>query len=200
MHRIASGALHQGDVERAIRIATDALELDRRHGRRRDEAMALNVLSRAAFEQGNLEEGLRLAHESAAVAEAADFTWWHGVTLVQAAEYLIAAGDPTAAIEPLGAGLESLAAVDDRINLPIALAASAALAAQHEDATQAGLLWGAAEAAAETEPRPTTNQALSDYEPYLEPVRGGAFDDARQRGRTLTVKEATEQTLTKLRH
>jgi tetratricopeptide (TPR) repeat protein len=199
MHRIASGALHQGDVERAIRIATHALELDRRHGRRRDEAMALNVLSRAAFEQDNLEEGLRLAHESAAVAEAADFTWWHGVTLVQAAEYLIAAGDPTAAIEPLSAGLESLAAVDDRINLPIALAASAALAAQHEDATQAGLLWGAAEAAAETEPRPTTNQALSDYEPHLEPVRGGAFDEARQRGRTLTIKEATDHTLTNLK-
>jgi predicted ATPase len=198
MHRIASGALHQGHIARAIRIATDALELDRRHGRRRDEAMALNVLSRAAFEQGNLEEGLRLAHESAGIAKATDFTWWHGVTLVQAAEYLIAAGDDVAATEPLMAGLESLAAVDDRVNLPIALAASAALAAQHKNATQAGLLWGAVEAAAETEPRATTNQAISDYKPYLEPVRGGAFDKARQRGHTLTLTDAINQVLTNL--
>ncbi len=199
MHRVASGSLHDGEVARAIRIATDALELDRRHGRRRDEAMALNVLSRAAFEQGNPEEGLRLAYESAAIAKAVDFSWWHGITLVQAAEYLIAAGDSAAATDPLRAGLASLAAVDDRVNLPIALAASAALAAQHENAAQAGLLWGAVEAAAETEPRPSTDQALSDYEPYLDPVCGAVFDQARQRGRTLTVKDAIDHALTNLK-
>jgi len=182
MHRIAFTALHKGDVERAVRLASDALELDRRHGRRRDEAMALNILSQAAFEQGDPEEGLRLGYESADLAKAVDFTWWHGVTLVQATEYLIAAGDAAAAAEPLLAGLTSLAAVDDRVNLPIALAASAALAAQHE-------------AAAETEPRPTTAQALSDYEPYLDPVRGTAFDEARQRGRTLTVEDAINHAL-----
>jgi predicted ATPase/class 3 adenylate cyclase len=194
MHRIAFTALHKGDVERAVRLASDALELDRRHGRRRDEAMALNILSQAAFEQGDPAEGLRLGYESADLAKAVDFTWWHGVTLVQAAEYLLASGDAAAA-EPLLAGLASLAAVDDRINLPIALAASAALAAQHENATQAGLLWGAVETAAETEPRPTTDQALSDYEPYLDPVRGAAFDEARQRGRTLTVEGAINHAL-----
>ena len=32
MHRIASAALHEGEIERAIRLASDALELDRRHG------------------------------------------------------------------------------------------------------------------------------------------------------------------------
>ncbi len=32
MHRIASAALHEGDVERAIRLATEALEYDRRAG------------------------------------------------------------------------------------------------------------------------------------------------------------------------
>jgi ATP/maltotriose-dependent transcriptional regulator MalT len=195
MHRIAFTALHKGDVERAVRLASDALELDRRHGRRRDEAMALNILSQAAFEQGDPEEGLRLGYESADLAKAVDFTWWHGVTLVQAAEYLIAAGDAAAAAEPLLAGLTNLAAVDDRVNLPIALAASAALAAQHENASQAGLLWGAVEAAAETEPRPTTAQALSDYEPYLDPVRGTAFDEARQRGRTRTVEDAINHAL-----
>jgi hypothetical protein len=98
----------------------------------------------------------------------------------------------------LHAGLESLAAVDDRINLPIALAASAALAAQQENPAQAGLLWGAVEAAAENEPRPTTDQALAEYEPYLKPVRGAAFDEARQRGRSLTIEDAIGHALTNL--
>ena len=195
MQRLASAALHEGEVEHAVRLASDALERDRRHGRRRDEAMALNVLSRAAFEQGNREEGLRLAYESAAIAKAVGFIWWHGITLVQAAEYLIAGGAAAAATDPLLAGLASLAAVDDRINLPITLAASAALAAQHEKAAQAGLLWGAVEAAAENEPRATTDRALSEYEPYLDPVRGAAFDEARQRGRSLTLEDAIDHAL-----
>ena len=198
MSRIASAALHGGEVERAVRLASEALELDRRHGRQRDEAMALNILSRAAFEQDKPDEGLRLAYESAEIAKAVGFTWWHGGTLVQAAEYLIARDDPAAAAAPLHAGLESLAAVDDRINLPIALAASAALAAQQENPAQAGLLWGAVEAAAENEPRPTTDQALAEYEPYLKPVRGAAFDEARQRGRSFTIEDAIGHALTNL--
>jgi predicted ATPase len=196
MHRIASGALQRGDVERAISLARDALDFDRLHGRRRDEAMALNVLSRAAFKQGDQKEGLRLAQESAATAKEVDFIWWHGVTLVQAAEYLIAGGNAAEAVDPLIAGLTSLATVDDRVNLPIALAASAALAAQTHDAAQAGLLWGAVEASAETEPRTTTDQALTDYEPYLHTVQGDVFDTAKKGGRTLTIEEATHHALT----
>jgi predicted ATPase/class 3 adenylate cyclase len=195
MSRIASAALHGGEVGRAVRLAGEALELDRRHGRQRDEAMALNVLSRAAFEQDKPDEGLRLAYQSAEIAKAVGFTWWHGGTLVQAAEYLIARGDPAAATGPLHAGLESLAAVDDRVNLPIALAAAAGLAAQQQKPAQAGLLWGAVEAAAENEPRPTTDQALAEYEPYLNPVRGTAFDNARQRGRSLRIEDAVTQML-----
>jgi predicted ATPase len=198
MGRIASAALHGGEVERAVRLASQALELDRRHGQQRDEAMALNVLSRAAFEQGKSEDGLRLAYESAEIAKAVGFIWWHGGTLVQAAEYLIARGDPAAATSPLLAGLESLAAVDDRVNLPIALAASAALASQQKNPVRAGLLWGAVEAAADNEPRPTTGQALADYGPYLDPVRGAAFDKARQRRRSLTIEDAVTHMLTNI--
>jgi len=195
VHRVAINALHEGDVERAARLAADALERDRRYGRRRDEAMALNVLSRAAFKQGSPEEGLRLAYESAATAKTVDFTWWHGMALVQAAEYLIAGGDAAAAADPLLTGLASLAAVDDRVNLPAVLAASAAVAAQQQDAARAGLLWGAVEAAAESEPRATTQQALAQYKPYLEPVRGAIFDEAQQRGRSLTVEDAIRHAL-----
>lgn len=96
------------------------------------------------------------------------------------------------------AGLASLAAVDDRVNLPIALAASAALAAQQNNPAQAGLLWGAAEAAAENEPRPTTDQALAEYAPYLQPVRGAVFDEARRRGRAFTIEDAVTHMLANL--
>jgi predicted ATPase len=195
MQRIAGAALHEGDVERAIRLATDALEFNRREGNHRDEAMALQTLARAAFAQGNREEGIRLGDEAAAVAESVGFTWWRAVTLLTVAECLLAEGDADAASEPLVAGLGDLAAVGDRVNMPIALAAAAALAARQAKGAQAGLLWGAVEAAAETEPRATTTAALDEYEPHLERVRGAAFDEARERGRLLSLEEAVGHAL-----
>ncbi|MEP6642184.1 MAG: adenylate/guanylate cyclase domain-containing protein [Gaiellales bacterium] len=190
MHRIASAALHEGDVERAIRLATDALEFDRREGHRRGEAMGLHTLARAAFAKGDRDEGIRLDYEAAAVAESVGFTWWRAVTLVTVAECLLAAGDADAASEPLVAGLGDMASVGDRVNMPIALAVAAALAARHAKGAEAGLLWGAVEAAAEDDPRGTTTAALGEYEPHLELVRGAAFDEARERGRLLSLEEA----------
>lgn len=195
MHRIASAALHENDVERAIQLANDALAFDRQHGHRREEAMSLNILARAAFAQGDREQGLRLGYESATLAASIGFTWWRGVTLVTVAECLLAAGDVDTAAKPLVEGLEALAAVGDRINLPIALAATAALAAQQPNAAEAGLLWGAVEAAAENEPRATTTETLAEYGPYLESVHGAEFDEARQRGKSLSLEEAVDQAL-----
>jgi predicted ATPase/class 3 adenylate cyclase len=190
LHRIASAALHEGDVDRAVSLAGEALELDRRHGRRRDEAMALNTLARAAFARGNVEEGVRLGREGAAVAESIGFTWWRGVTLGEVGERLLAAGEIDRAEEHLRDALEVLADVDDRVNLPIMLAALAALAARQGEAERAGRLWGALEAAADQEPRPTTANAQVEYAPYLEPVRGAAFDSAAVSGRALTIEDA----------
>jgi predicted ATPase len=195
MHRVASAALHEGDVDRAVSLASEVLELDRLQGRRRDEAIALNTLARAAFAQGDLEEGIRLGYESAAVAESVGFIWWKAVTLGEVGECLLVAGDIGRAAEALLAGIEILARVDDRVNLPIILAAVAALAARQGNADRAGRLWGAVETAAEQEPRPTTTAALAEYAPYLDAVRGDVFDRASERGRSLSIAEAVAELL-----
>jgi hypothetical protein len=78
--------------------------------------------------------------------------------------------------------------VHDLINLPIALAAGAALAARLGDPVRTGMLWGAVEAEAERTPRETTTE--TKYGPYLEPVRGDAFEGARKQGRTLSLEDA----------
>jgi predicted ATPase len=189
MHRIASAALHEGDVDRAVSLASEALERDRHHGRRRDEAMALNTLARAAFEQGDVEAGVRLGYESAAVAESIGFTWWKGVTLAEVGEQLLSAGDLDRAAAALQTALAVLADVDDRVNLPIMLAALAALAVRQGDTEQAGRLWGAVQTAAEQEPRSTTNAAIAAYAPYVEPV-GDEVHGAIQRGRALSIEDA----------
>ncbi len=197
-HRIAFNALDQGDLERAKRLATEALELDRRSGNRRDEAMALNVLGAIAFAEEDPENGLRLGLESAAVSESLGFTWFKGVTLLGTSEHLIAAHDSEAARAAFVDGLETLLSVQDRINLANALAVGAAIAAAQGFREDAGTLWGALEATAEREPRGSTTGAMVEYEPYLEGVKGEEFEAARKRGRSLSLEEAARYALSNL--
>jgi predicted ATPase/class 3 adenylate cyclase len=190
--RIAHAARHRGDLDRAARLASESLEHVRRRGNRRDEAIALNNLAMIAFAQGDPEKGLRLAHEAAGVAESMKFTWWRGVTLFAAAEWLIAANDPEAAMPEFREGLASLASAGDQVNLPIALAAGAALAAQRGEPVRAGTLWGAVESISEREPKATTSQALDEYRPYVERVEGPDFEHGRAHGRTLSLEDAVD--------
>jgi hypothetical protein len=170
----------------------------RRGGDRRDEVLALNNLAMVALARGDREDGVRLAHEAASVAESIDFTWFRGVTLLATAERLIAAGDPDAAVDEFHPGLESLASVRDQVNLPIAIAAGAAIAAQRGEAVQAGTLWGALEAVADREPKPTTEQAIAEYLPFVEHVRGDRFEQSRVHGRALSLDEAVDYALANL--
>ncbi|HEY6834871.1 MAG TPA: adenylate/guanylate cyclase domain-containing protein [Gaiellaceae bacterium] len=197
-HRIAFDAMHEGDLERARRLASEALELDRRTGNRRDEALALNVLGMVAFDQGDRENGLRLSLEAASVAGDLGFIWFRGVTLLATAERLIALNDPGAALPIFIDGLETLLAVQDRVNLPIALAAGAAIAADSGHAERAGTLWGAAEAVAEREPKPSTRQSLKEYEPRVERAFGAEFERGRTHGRTLSLEEGVQFALSRL--
>jgi predicted ATPase len=196
--RIAIVGRHSGDLERSARLASEALERARAHGNRRDEAMALNNLAMVAFGQGDREDGVRLAHEAASVATDIGFIWWRGITLVATAERLIAAGDAASARPELRDGLAALASVPDLVNVPIALAAGAAIAGVEGDAMRAGTLWGAVEAVGERDPRPSTAAALREYTPYVEPVHGADFDSGRTRGHALSLEEAVQYALSGL--
>jgi predicted ATPase len=193
MLRIANAASQQGDHARGKVLTAEALESGAVHGR--DEAFALTVLARVAFAEGDAVEGRRLAHVSADVAENLGFLWWRGVTLLGAAEQELVLGELEAAQGDYASGVETLASVGDLVNLPIALAAGAALASKLGDPVRAGTLWGALEAEAEREPKRTTIENVREYEPYLEPVRGAEFNEARQRGRRLSLDEAVAYAL-----
>jgi predicted ATPase/class 3 adenylate cyclase len=187
MLRIANDALDQGDIERAKRLADGALEADR--------PLALHILGRIAFDEKDAERAARLAREAADAADAEGKAWFRGVTLFGASERLLALGELETAQQFFTEGLELLRSTRDLVNLPIALAAGAALASQLGDPVRAGTLWGAAEADGERAPRPTTTATLTEYEPYLEPVRGEAFDAARSQGRTLSLEQAVAYAL-----
>jgi hypothetical protein len=114
-----------------------------------------------AFARGDAHKGARLAREAADAAKAVGRRWWEGVMLLGAAESLLALGELVEARQFFVDGLEMLRTAGDLVNLPVALCACAALAAQLGDPIRAGTLWGAAEAEAEREPRQTTIDNLT---------------------------------------
>jgi predicted ATPase len=191
--RVGNAALEQGDIGRAKRLVTETLERGR--GVRGDRAVALGILSHAAFAEDDAVEGARLAHESARAAEAEGMTWWRGVTLVNTAEFLGLRGELDIAGEDFAEGLRALWAVQDLVNVPTSVVTGAVLAALRGDAVRAGTLWGAAEGDAARRPRPTTSRAIEEYEVHLEPVRGDAFEEARRHGRTLSLEDAVAYAL-----
>src|SRR6266568_3961486 len=193
--RIANSALRQGDVERAVALATEALRIARREGNSGDEGFALFVLAMAAFRRGDLEQGKQLVHQSAPLTHRGASTFISGTSLVAAAEFLIPAGQLDQAEIDLLAGLETLASISDRVNIPYAIGAAAAIAALRGDAVRAGTLWGALEAIAELDPKSTTRMAISDNTPFLKDIHGAEFEKGRARGRTLSREQAIEYAL-----
>ena len=112
-----------------------------------------------------------------------------GITSLETADHLIAAGQLDEAERDLLDGLEKIASVSDHVNIPYGLAAGSAIAAQRKDVVRAGTLWGALEATAEREPKATTQDAIREYTPYFEPIRDAEFEGGRSRGRKLSLEE-----------
>ena len=197
--RIGNTALRQGDNKRAVTLATEALQIARRDRNPEDEGFALYVLAMAAFGRGDLELGKQLVHQSAPLTNRGASTWISGTSLLAAAEFLIRAGQLDEAEIDLRGGLERLASVGDRVNIPYAIGAAAAVAALRGDPGRSGTLWGALEAIAELDPKSTTLGAMSDNEPFLKDIQGAEFEKGRARGRTLSREHAIEYALSRWR-
>ena len=85
MLRIANDAADQDDVERAKRLADEAFDAD--------PPLALHILSRVAFAEKDTVRAARLVREAADAAQAGGNAWFRAVTLIGAAERLLALGD-----------------------------------------------------------------------------------------------------------
>ena len=195
--RIGNCALRQGDVERAVTLATESLGVARRQRNLEDEGFALYVLAMAAFARGDVEQGKQLVHESAPLTDRGASTWISGTSLVAEAEFLIPAGQLDQAEIDSQAGLERLTSISDRVNTPYAIGALAAIAALRGNAVRAGTLWGALEGIADLDPKSTARAAMSDNARYLKEIRDGEFEKARAQGRTLSREQAIEYAMSR---
>ena len=193
--RIANCALRLGDIDRAVALASEALESAKRQGIDEDEGFALYVLAMAAFRRGDAERADDLVHQSAPLTNRGASTWISGTSLVAAAEFLIPAGLLDRAEVDMRAGLERLASIGDRVNVQFAMGAAAAIAGLRGQALRAGTLWGALEAIADLDPKSTAGAAMDDNAAFVQDVQGAEFENGRTRGRSMSREEAIEYAL-----
>jgi predicted ATPase len=194
--RVGNCRLRQDDVEGAVAMANESLEIARSGNYAEDEGFALYVLAMAAFRRGDVELGDQLVHESAPLTNRGASTWISGTSYVAAAEFLIPAGLLDKAELDMRAGLERLASIGDRVNVQYAIGAAASIAALRGDAGRAGTLWGALEGIAELDPKSTARMAMEDNTPFMKEVQGPVFEAARAAGRTLSREDAIALALT----
>jgi tetratricopeptide (TPR) repeat protein len=92
-------ALWQGDLDEGELRTTQLLELSRKHGLRRGEAVALEVLGIAAAKRGDNERARTLTEESVVLARAVDDGWLLSVATNNLGDIHMEAGDYARAVE-----------------------------------------------------------------------------------------------------
>jgi hypothetical protein len=178
-------------------LCEESLELARRHGSRKGEAIALGTLGDAEWRTGNRELALELVKTSVAIVASreARFVWWQVAMLYLLCEWSIELGRPR---EAEGFGREALElaqGIADRMHAVYLVALLARIAAEDGRLERAGLLWGVIEA---EEQRATVGQWESERETYAEPVLarvGPEFERGREQGRQLAFDEAVARAL-----
>jgi hypothetical protein len=186
-------ALRVGDVDRARELVEQSLEVGRRTGRPRLEAINLGVLGDVEYRQGNRDQGVAMLVESAEIAHDIGFIWWEGVQLGIASEYAMELGRLDDAERWGRSCLATLNRAGDRQNTVYALALLAWHAAATGEARRGGVLWGAIEAEEARGPIGAWAGERDLYERRVNAAAAGpAFEEGRRAGRGLSFQQAVE--------
>jgi hypothetical protein len=122
-------------------------------------------------------------------------TWWGARMHAELADLALEARQPADATRHAQQVLRLAAPIADRQALLLGLACLACTAALTGNSSQAGLLWGAAEAEETRAPPGAWALERERYETLVNNAAGGAFEDQREAGHRLSLEEAVRHAL-----
>ncbi|MCY7302473.1 MAG: hypothetical protein LH654_05445 [Thermoleophilia bacterium] len=188
--RIAANMVMRGEKDAAWPLLEDALlearELDHQIG----EAQALGFLVQRSYADGDLEQAIALALESARLAREAGWTWWEAGQLGAAATIERERGGLDAAERHAIDALELSVELGDRRSTIFAAAELAIIAAERGASSRSGLLWGALESEASSGRVGQWEQHRSDLEALALRADGPEFAASRSEGSLLSIPKA----------
>jgi predicted ATPase len=180
------------DLDRAESSGRDALAIV--EGRAPTVAsMARVTIGRALFARGDLAGAARLFDEALALAEGAGDMFACTLALTNGGWAAIALGEPRHAM--FERNLRLATQLDDVDGVAYALEGMIAIAVVQGDMQRAGVLTGAAETVRQLTGM-GEQESFVTYQPFVESALASQaapiFESARARGRSMTVREATE--------
>ena len=190
LERLARGALNRGEIDRARELGEEASRLMDETGFVRGRAIAADLFAGIARADGDHEAAAELLARSAELAAGSEFTWWHGVALLELADLELERGGTAKGEQLARDALVPLAEVGDRQNTLYALGLLARVAAQDGREARAGRLWGAIEAEEARGPVGVWEGERQEYADAVLAASGDPFDSARAGGRVLTLADA----------
>jgi predicted ATPase len=177
------------DFERARELAQQCLDVYRRHGHKRGEALGIGLLGDIEWRAGHRELGIRLTRESLDLATAAGFDWWRVGMLYALVEWAIESGDFAEAEPRAREGLEHAHRIGDRQHRIYLFALLARCVAQSGRTYEAGMFWSGVELEERGGP---VGQWEGERDAYARPVFEQAdeeFEAGLRDGRQKTLDE-----------
>ena len=188
--RVAANMVLRGETVEAWPLLEAALDDFRLRGMRIGECQALAFLSEKASSSGDLEHGVELTLESAAIAGEVGWRWWEAGQLHGAASLERELGRLDAAEGHALGALDLALGLGDRQQAVFAAAELAAIAAERGDAERAGRLWGALVSEVDMGRVGQWERHSGAIEALVLRVDGPAFARARAEGALLSIAEA----------
>jgi predicted ATPase/class 3 adenylate cyclase len=188
--RIAANMVMRGEGESAWPLLEASLAEAREIGHPIGECQALGFLTHKAYGEGDFDQAVSLALESAAIAATLGWTWWEAGEYANAASIERELGRFDDAEQHAARELELGLVLGDRRLMVFAGAELASVAADRGDASRAGLLWGAVESETSTRLVNQWESGRVEYEPIVLRADGAEFAAARAEGRLLSIAQA----------
>ena len=190
---LATCASRAGDNARAQGLLEQSLALYRKTGSRKGEAQAQGMLGALVLAAGEHARGLELVERAITLAHDAGFPWWEKNELCFLAEQLLATGRIDDADERAVRALRIATAIGDRVGQVDALAILAHAAAERDEPSVAGRLWGAIENEATRAPFPGWERTRRLHHAAVRAE--AAFEAARADGAEVPLDQVVDETL-----
>jgi non-specific serine/threonine protein kinase len=178
-----------GRLDEAERVLGEALALNEELGAYGEVTLSHSLLSFPAQLRGDLERSAALLERSIALAREHDILWLLVNGLLNLADVRLTQGTVDAAGELVREALSIAPELGGEATIVEGLGLASAIAAAAGDDETAGRLWGAAERPYERLGKTYLRDEMERFRELLAD-RGDAFEDARRRGRLLTLEEA----------
>jgi predicted ATPase/class 3 adenylate cyclase len=200
LNNLGNVALDQGDSPAARALYEESLAIRRQLGDRWGVASSLNNLGNVAHDQGGYRAARALYQQSLAIARELGDRWRIARSLSDLAIVAHDQGDYQLAGALHQEGLVIRRELGDRLGIAISLEGLAAVVAALGRSLRAARIWGAADRLRAEVGSPLWPRDRPGYNRRVVAARAGddgAFDDAWQEGRVLTLEQAIELALDK---